>query len=270
MDNTPHQYELTNSSHAKSVREMFTKISRRYDLTNRIMSAGQDLRWRKAAIQAARLKPGDKLLDVAAGTGDMVFMAKLLIPDLNIVAVDFTIPMIKVGKQRNELKDRHANNGRNNSPNPDRTMLDWAGADTYTLPFPDETFDAVTSAFLLRNLSDPLAGLVEQTRVLKPGGRLVMLDATPPPDNWLHPFIQFHLEHIIPTLGKRITGSADAYRYFPKSVENFLRPQAIAGLFSQAGLHQITCRSFMFGASAVVSGVKRTDLSESTGGVDER
>jgi demethylmenaquinone methyltransferase/2-methoxy-6-polyprenyl-1,4-benzoquinol methylase len=172
-----------------------------------------------------------------------------MVPRLQVVAVDFNLEMMGVGRQRHDARVRHSNNNT-------CSTLAWAGADTYTLPFQDETFDAVTSAFLLRNLTDPLAGLMEQARVLKPGGRLVMLDATPPPENWLRPFIQFHLDTIIPWLGKTITGSYEAYAYFPQSVASFMRPQAIVQLFDRAGLEHATFRSFMFGTSAIVAGTK--------------
>ncbi|MBN1316243.1 MAG: ubiquinone/menaquinone biosynthesis methyltransferase [Anaerolineales bacterium] len=243
--------DSTRSLHGELVCNMFSQISRRYDLMNRIMSAGQDLNWRMLAVKATGLQPGNKMLDVAAGTGDMVYIAKSMVPNLHVVAVDFNLEMMEVGRRRNDSRVRQSNN------NGDGSSLAWAGADTYTLPFPDDTFDAVTSAFLLRNLADPLAGLKEQTRVLKPGGRLVMLDATPPPDNWLRPLIQFHLEHIIPWLGKTITGSSEAYVYFPRSVANFIRPQAIIQLFDRAGLEKMTCRTFMFGTSAMVAGTKQ-------------
>ena len=239
--------ELTRSFHGQSVQRMFSQISGRYDLMNRLMSAGQDLSWRRLAIQAAHLKPGGRLLDVAAGTGDMVFIAQAQVPDLQVVAVDFAVEMMRVGVQRHDgirLAAAHA------------APAGWAGADTYTLPFPAESFDAVTSAFLLRNLADPLAGLKEQVRVLRPGGRLVMLDATPPPDNLLRPLINLHLNSLIPLLGQIISRRPDAYRYFPASIANFLRPEAIAGLFRQAGLDDVSHRSFMLGTAALVAGTK--------------
>lgn len=239
--------ELTRSSHSQSVQRMFSGIASRYDLMNRLMSAGQDLRWRRLAVQAARLRPGDQLLDIAAGTGDMVFIAQAMVPQLRTVAADFAVEMMRVGRQRS---DGIAQGVRQARP------PDWTGADTYALPFPAQTFSAVTSAFLLRNLTDPLAGLVEQVRVLKPGGRLVTLDATPAPENWLKPFISLHLNHVIPTLGGWIAGDPDAYRYFPDSIANFLRPEAIAELFQKAGLVEVSYRSFMFGTAAMVAGTK--------------
>lgn len=231
--------ELTRSPHSHAVREMFARIARRYDLMNRLMSAGQDLRWRRLAVQAAELEPGEALLDVAAGTGDMAFIAQELVPGVKVVAADFAVEMMRVGRRR-----------------PDARPAEWLGADTYQLPFPDGTFDAVTSAFLLRNLTDPLAGIREQARVLKPGGRLVALDATPPPDNLLRPAINFYLNHFFPILGTLVAGQPAAYRYLPQSIASFLRPVAIGELYSQAGLGDVWYRAFMAGTAAMVVGTK--------------
>jgi demethylmenaquinone methyltransferase/2-methoxy-6-polyprenyl-1,4-benzoquinol methylase len=219
---------------------MFGRIAGRYDLMNRLMSAGQDLRWRRLAVRAAELAPGETLLDVAAGTGDMVFIAQQLVPGVNVVGADFSTEMMRVGRRR---RDAHP--------------ADWAGADTYRLPFPSETFDGVTSAFLLRNLTDPLAGIREQVRVLKPGGRLVSLDATPPPDNWLRPAIDFYVNRFFPLLGALVAGQRDAYQYLPQSIASFLPPEGIGGLFEEAGLDGVWHRAFMAGTAAMVVGTKQ-------------
>jgi demethylmenaquinone methyltransferase/2-methoxy-6-polyprenyl-1,4-benzoquinol methylase len=242
-------FELTRSSHGQSLRRMFSGIAPRYDLMNRLMSAGQDLRWRRLAVEAAELGPGDRLLDVAAGTGDMVFIAQALAPDLDVVAADFSLEMMGAGRRRTDSVRRGANGAR---------AAAWTGADTYALPFSNGAFDAVTSAFLLRNLTQPLAGLREQVRVLRPGGRLVMLDATPPPDNWLRPAIHLYLNRLVPLLGSLIAGRPDAYRYLPNSIAAFLRPETIARLFEEAGLEGVYHRSFMFGTAAMAVGVKPT------------
>jgi demethylmenaquinone methyltransferase/2-methoxy-6-polyprenyl-1,4-benzoquinol methylase len=231
--------DLTRSPHSHAVREMFGRIAGRYDLMNRLMSAGQDLRWRRLAVGAADLQPGDTLLDIAAGTGDMVFIAQTLVPGIHVVAADFAVEMMRVGRRR-----------------PDAGPTHWVGADTYQLPFPNAVFDAVTSAFLLRNLTDPLAGIREQARVLKPGGRLVALDATPPPDNFLRPYISVYLNRCFPLLGAVVAGEPDAYRYLPRSIASFLRPSAIGELYGQAGLSDIWHRVFMLGTAAMVVGTK--------------
>jgi demethylmenaquinone methyltransferase/2-methoxy-6-polyprenyl-1,4-benzoquinol methylase len=241
--------ELARSPHGASLREMFSQIAPRYDLMNRLMSAGQDLRWRRLAVEAAELQPGDRLLDVAAGTGDVVFIAQALVPDLHVVAADFSLEMMRAGRGRTDSVRRGANGAR---------PAGWTRADTYALPFSSAAFDAVTSAFLLRNLTQPLAGLREQVRVLRPGGRLVMLDATPPPDNWLRPAIHLYLSRFVPLLGGLVAGQPEAYRYLPSSIANFLRPERIGCLLEKAGLEHVYHRSFMMGTAAMAVGIKPT------------
>lgn len=226
---------------------MFAQISPRYDLMNRLMSAGQDLRWRKLAVQAVQARPGDLLLDVAAGTGDMARVARALIPDLRVVAADFSLEMMRVGRIKALAGCRKKQRAR---------PEDWAGADTYMLPFPSRLFDAVTSAFLLRNLDDPLAALREQIRVLKRGGRLVTLDATPPPANRLRPLVNFYLGRFCPRLGGLVTGQPDAYRYLPNSMASFRRPEGLVQLFREASLQQVHHRSLMLGTATIVVGTR--------------
>lgn len=151
---------------------MFDGIARRYDLMNRLMSLGQDVRWRELLVHAAALPPGGRLLDIAAGTGDIGFEALHQAPDVRVVAADFSLPMMEAGRAK-----RYSH------------RLTWLGADAFHLPFADNSFDAVSSGFLLRNVVDVEAALREQRRVVKPGGHVVCLETTPPPDNWLRPAI---------------------------------------------------------------------------------
>ncbi len=225
--------------HGAYVQDMFGRIAARYDLMNHLMTFNQDRAWRRFVVGKAMLPPGGWLLDIATGTGDIAFEARRQVRDLHVVAADFALPMMRVGQRR-----------------PGADAVAWQAADTLRLPYADDTFDAVTSGYLFRNVTDIPGALAEQMRVLKPGGRLVTLDTTPPPHNLLRPFIQFHLKHVIPTLGRIISGEADAYKYLPESTLGFKTAEELAALMHTAGLQDVGYRRFMFGTMAVHWGVR--------------
>jgi demethylmenaquinone methyltransferase/2-methoxy-6-polyprenyl-1,4-benzoquinol methylase len=228
------------NKNAEAMQDMFGRIAARYDLMNRLMTFGQDQRWRRFVVRQARLRPGGWLLDIATGTGDIAFEARHQVPDVRVVAADLTLPMMRVGQRRSSA------NG-----------LAWQAADTLHLPYTDAAFDAVTSGYLFRNVPDIPGALAEQVRVLKPGGWLVTLDTTPPPHNLLRPFIGLHLRFVIPLLGRIITGQSDAYRYLPESTLGFKTADELAALMRAAGLEQVQYKRFMFGTMAVHWGQKK-------------
>ena len=230
---------LTGQERARYVQSMFARIAGRYDLMNRLMTAGQDGRWRRVTIQEAHLPAGGKLLDIATGTGEIAQEGLRQHPDILAVGGDFVVEMMQVGRQ-----------------NPKRSAIRWLAADTLALPFPDETFDAVTSGFLMRNVVDVPGAFREQVRVTRSGGRIVVLESSPPKENVLRPFIHFHLNHIIPTLGKMIAGDAEAYRYFPDSTQQFQDPESLAAIMRQVGLKKVNYNMFMFGTIAIHVGQK--------------
>lgn len=234
---------LDGAERARYVESMFTSIAPRYDLMNRLMTFGQDVMWRKQVIKRAGLSNCAKLLDLGAGTGNLALLAAKQCPDCFCIAADFTLQMMQVGRLQIGSNDGQG-------------QLAWAGIDAQSLPFPPETFDALVSGFLIRNLSDISPSLREQYRVLKPGGRIIILDTTPPKDTFIKPLIQFHLHHVIPTLGKFIAGSQDAYTYLPESTEQFLEPEQLANRMLQAGFRNVTYRRLMFGTVAIHWGVK--------------
>jgi demethylmenaquinone methyltransferase / 2-methoxy-6-polyprenyl-1,4-benzoquinol methylase len=235
---------LTGTERARYVQGMFARIAHRYDLMNRTMTAGQDVRWRREVIRRAELPAYGRLLDLGAGTGDLAREALRQSPTINVLAADFTLEMMRVGQFRPQAQ-RSGSNG-----------LEWSAADGQSLPLPANTFDAVVSGFLLRNLSNLALGLSEQYRVLKPGGRIVALDTTPPPHNLLEPFIRFHLHTVIPTLGQWITGQADAYRYLPDSTESFLEPERMVRRLMDAGFEKVGFHRLMFDTVAIYWGRK--------------
>lgn len=218
---------------------MFARIAGRYDVMNRLMTFGQDLAWRKQVIDHARLSSGGHLLDLGTGTGDLAIEALRRSAHVRAVGGDFTLEMMRVGQQRAEA-----------------ARVRWAGTDALNLPFPDYTFDAVTSGYLLRNVMDVRRAWAEQYRVLKPGGRVVCLDTTPPPQNLLRPFILFHLRFVIPTLGRLITGASEAYTYLPDSTEHFLPAEKLAERMTEAGFTDVHFTRLMFGTMAIHWGTK--------------
>lgn len=223
---------------ARSVQGMFQRIAPKYDLMNRLMTGGQDLRWRKEVIRLAQIPANGRLLDLGAGTGDLTREALRQVPTCRPIAADFTLNMMLVGKQQ------------------DGQPLTWSSADALNLPFPDESFDSVVSGFLLRNVVDLPQALHEQFRVLKPGGHVVSLDTTRPRRSLLSPFIRFHMRHVIPTLGSLLTGSRDAYVYLPSTSENFLPAEDLQYRFEDAGFRETGFKRLMFGTIAIHWGIK--------------
>ncbi|MEM7111855.1 MAG: ubiquinone/menaquinone biosynthesis methyltransferase [Chloroflexota bacterium] len=230
---------LTGDERAQYVQDMFARIAGRYDLMNRLMTGGQDLQWRRYVIEQAQLPTNGRLLDIATGTGDIALEGQKQVPGLQAVGGDFTIEMMQAGKQI-----------------PQRQRIQWVGSDTLALPFPDNYFDAVTSGFLMRNVIDVRSAFREQLRVTKPGGRVVVLESSPPKENLLRPFIEIHLNHVIPTLGKLITGESEAYTYLPDSTQQFQTPEALANTMWELGYTNVFYKLFMFGTVAVHVGQK--------------
>jgi demethylmenaquinone methyltransferase / 2-methoxy-6-polyprenyl-1,4-benzoquinol methylase len=225
---------LKGEERARYVQGMFARIAGRYDVMNRLMTGGQDVRWRRYVIQQARLPANGRLLDIATGTGDIALEGLRQTPGLQAVGGDFTVEMMQVGKQA-----------------PERQAIQWVGADTLALPFADDTFDAVTSGFLMRNVIDVPGAFREQMRVTKAGGRVVVLESSPPKRNLLRPFIRIHLNYVIPTLGRLISGESEAYRYLPDSTQQFKDPESLVKIMQDTGLVNVRYTLFMFGTIAI-------------------
>jgi demethylmenaquinone methyltransferase/2-methoxy-6-polyprenyl-1,4-benzoquinol methylase len=230
---------LAGEERAHYVRGMFARISGRYDRMNRLMTAGQDRRWRRQVIRLAGVPPGGRLLDIATGTGDIALEGLRQQPGILAVGADFTIEMMLVGRR-----------------DPARRAIRWTAADALALPYPDGAFHAVTSGFLMRNVIDVPGALAEQVRVTRPGGRVVILESSPPKDNWLAPLIRFHLNTVIPALGRLVAGEGEAYRYLPESTQRFQGPEALAQLMTAAGLDRVGYSLHMFGTIAIHAGQK--------------
>ncbi len=233
--------QLEGKEKSAYVQDMFGRIAENYNLMNRLMTAGQDQRWRRFVIKQASIPPNGNVLDLATGTGDIAFEAAKTEPSAFVVGADFAMPMMYVGQRQKLGKS-----------------IEWAGADALHLPFPTDSFDAVTSGYLVRNVPDIRQTLREQLRVLKPGGRIVILDTSPPPNNILRPFILIHLKYVIPTMGRLISGKegADAYEYLPASTQAFKTPDELAAIMREVGIEQVNYKPFMFGTMSIHWGIK--------------
>lgn len=215
----------------QGVHGLFTRIARRYDLMNHLMTGGQDVCWRRDVIRRAHLRPNTSLLDLGTGTGDLAREALRQFPATRLAAVDFTMAMMRVGQRVGPLP--------------------FCAADALRIPFADASFDAVVSGFLMRNVTDVQQALQEQYRALKPGGRIVILDTTRPQQNLLSPFIWIHMHLVIPALGRIVSGEPDAYRYLPDSTEDFLTAEQLASHMIAAGFRKVDFKRLMFGTIAI-------------------
>jgi len=203
----------------EAVRSMFDRIAPVYDLMNRVMTAGLDVRWRRLTAQAA-VRSGDRVLDAACGTGDLA-IADLKAGAGKVTGLDFSPRML----ERARRKD---------------ARIEWLQGDMLALPFADETFDAATVGFGVRNVEDLERGLRELRRVLRPGGRLAILEITTP-RGALKPFFRLWFDKAVPLLGKVLPGGA-AYTYLPESVKRFPKAERLADLLRECGFGEVRFR----------------------------
>ncbi len=233
-----------NAAQKQTIRALFTRIAPSYDKINRLLSLGQDQNWRKHALAHAQIPPGGKLLDVATGTGDVALLAVDRFPEAQIVGADLT-PAMLVEAQRKACTHSAA-----------ARQIRWVHSDGLALAFPSDTFDAVISVFMMRNVPDVAQAFAEQARVARLGGRIVCLEMTWPqrfPLTWLFKLYFFGLA---PLLGQLIAKNRAAYTYLPQSVKQFLAPEATAKVMEAAGMHGVSWELRMFGTVAIFVGVK--------------
>ncbi len=221
---------------------MFDRIAGRYDAMNSVMTAGMHHRWRERAADRAELHPGDSALDVCCGTGDLALeLSGRVTPGGRVVGCDFSEPMLDLAREKAR---EHGVDG---------LRFEWA--DALQLPYDEGRFDAVTVGFGVRNLADLDAGLREMTRVLSPGGRLVILEITQPVRPPLSTFYSLWFDRLVPVLGT-LAGDSAAYSYLPESVRSFPNPHSLAAKMDAAGLESIRYTVLAGGIIAIHSGAK--------------
>jgi demethylmenaquinone methyltransferase/2-methoxy-6-polyprenyl-1,4-benzoquinol methylase len=221
---------------------MFNAISRRYDLLNHVLSCNVDRHWRRALVAYARARLGESVLDVATGTGDVAIAFARRTRAARVVGLDPSSGMLEVGRGKVAEADL-------------ANRVDLLEGDALALPFPDASFDVVTIAFGLRNLPDYEQGLAEMTRVLKPGGRLAVLEFLPPRGAALLAY-RLYLGAVLPVAGRIISGSPEAYRYLSTSISGFLESSDVRDLMRGPGLRHVESRRLTGGIAALYRGGK--------------
>jgi demethylmenaquinone methyltransferase/2-methoxy-6-polyprenyl-1,4-benzoquinol methylase len=229
---------------ARRVRAVFDSVATRYDLMNDLMSAGVHRLWKRFALEQTGLRPGQMALDVAGGTGDLAAGMARRVGDTGLVVLsDINPAMLAVG--RNRMLDLGL-----------MRNLRFSIADAERLPFADESFDCVTIGFGLRNVTDKPAALASMRRVLKPGGRLLVLEFSRPVVPGLKPIYDVYSFNILPWLGRRVADDADSYRYLAESIRRFPDQETLRGMMRDAGLENCRYHNLSGGIVALHKGYR--------------
>jgi len=239
----PDKESATTNEHARRVREMFASIAARYDLLNHLLSGNVDKRWRRLVAQTLSATLADRearILDVACGTGDLS-LTLLQSGQAQIVGIDFCRPMLDIAATKAAKSS---------------SIMAFVEGDALELPFADRSFEAATIAFGLRNLTSVEAGIKELLRVLKPGGRVAVLEFSKPKAPVLSSLFKFYFTKMLPKLGGLISGSKSAYQYLPDSVSRFPDQLELASLMKEAGFENISFRNLTWGIAALHLGTR--------------
>lgn len=229
---------------ARRVRRMFAAIAPRYDLNNRLHSLGRDQAWRRAAVKMAKLRRGEHVLDVACGTGDLA-MAFAASGAGSVVGADFTFDMLAIARRKTKSLSAGAPH--------------YHAGDALRLPIKDHAVDVVSIAFGIRNVVNPAVAISEFYRVLRPGGRLVILEFAMPANPLLRCLYNGYFQHVMPRTAALIARDrSGAYRYLPRSVSTFIGRSAILSMMQDAGLTDTATRSLSLGIATLYLGVKQT------------
>lgn len=221
------------------VRKMFDSITPSYDILNRLLSLGMDARWRKVA---ASLIPNNPtcVLDIATGTGDLALTIKKLYPKTRVIGLDFASNMLKIARKKTEKANV--------------SKVQYILGDGLHIPCADNSMDAATSAFALRNMPERELAICEMNRAVRKGGSVIILDMTRPKVGLMGWLAELYIAKILPTIGGVVSGDRAAYRYLANSIENFLTVDQVKSLFETAGLINVHSISLCFGVVCIVEG----------------
>jgi demethylmenaquinone methyltransferase/2-methoxy-6-polyprenyl-1,4-benzoquinol methylase len=229
-------------SKKEQVADMFNNIAHRYDFLNRSLSMGIDIIWRKKAIAQLKEIQPKLILDVATGTGDFALEAMSLNPD-KVTGVDISVGMLELGKQKIAKKNL-------------TSRIEMVEGDSENLPFQDNIYDAATVAFGVRNFENLLKGLTDIHRVLRPGGKLVVLELSTPKQFPIKQLFGFYFNNILPVFGKLLSKDDSAYTYLPQSVNAFPDGKDFLKVMEAAGFQRNTSKSLTFGICSLYTGIK--------------
>ena len=235
--------DVPEAEKAGMVHGVFTRVASKYDIMNDVMSGGVHRLWKDAMMDWLAPRPGQRLLDVAGGTGDVAFRFLKRAPGTNAVVCDLTEPMLIEGRKRAEAESLARN-------------LDWVVGDAMNLPFADNSFDVYTISFGIRNVTKIDEALSEAYRVLRPGGRLMVLEFSQIPNDLMQKAYDLYSFNIIPVMGQVIAGDRASYQYLVESIRKFPDQETFATMIRTAGFGQVKYRNLSLGIAALHSGWK--------------
>lgn len=235
-------YKDDKSGKKEQVAKMFDNISHKYDFLNHFLSLGIDKLWRKKAIGMLEKASPQVILDVATGTGDFALQAMSLKP-AKITGIDISEGMLEVGRKKIAARNL-------------QHIIDLKAGDSENIPFPENNFDAVTVAFGVRNFENLEKGLSEIFRVLKPGGKLIVLEFSRPRKFPMKQLYNFYFKHILPRVGRAVSNDEAAYTYLPESVQAFPDGDDFLRVLDRVGFNNTQCKALTFGISSIYSGTK--------------
>ena len=222
-------------AHDREIAGMFDRVATRYDFLNRVLSFGTDIGWRRRTIELAQVRPGLTVLDVGAGTGDLSFAAAAR--GARVIALDLSAGMLAVLSRRATAAQRAA--------------IEPLVGSVERIPLPDASVDRVVSGFTVRNVGDLPRAFADLRRVLRPGGRVVILELSHPPSPAFATLYSFYFDHVLPAIAVMLGGDRRAYRYLPRSLRSFPEPDRLAELLRDAGFERVTYERLTFGIAAI-------------------